>query len=87
MTVLISALVLFCAASPALGIKDVPRMSKEGLKTLLDNSDVIILDARTPNDWEQSGIKIKGAHRVDPSSVESWEPTYPKDKTIVVYCS
>jgi hypothetical protein len=87
MTVVISVLVFFCAAPPAFCIKDVPRMSKEELKALLDNPDVVIIDARAPYDWGRSETRIKGALRLDPSTLDSWEPAYPKDKTIVVYCS
>jgi hypothetical protein len=85
--VFIAGIFFFYVGSPALIADDVPRMDKNELKVLLDNPDVVILDARAPFDWNQSEDKIKGARRLDPSNVESVEKMYPKEKTIVVYCS
>jgi len=39
---------------------DVPRMTKEELKAKLDNPDLVIIDARSAHDWEDSETKIKG---------------------------
>lgn len=87
LAVFIAGIVFLCVVSPALGADDVPRMDKDELKALLDNPDVVIIDARTPSDWNKSENKIKGAHRLDQSNTESVETMYPKEKTIVVYCS
>jgi rhodanese-related sulfurtransferase len=66
----------------------VPRMNTEELKALLGNQDVIIIDVRQPGQWDESSIKIWGAHREDPSKkTESWAMKYQKDKTIVLYCT
>jgi hypothetical protein len=66
----------------------VPRMTKEELKPLLGNPDVIILDVRIADDWKKSDLKIKGAVREDPEKdYRSWASKYPKDKTLVFYCS
>jgi hypothetical protein len=81
------AVIIFCIGPPALGFDDVPRMDKDELKALLDNPDVIILDARTTSNWNQSEYKIKGAHRLDQSNADSVEAMYPKEKTIVLYCA
>lgn len=83
----IAGIVFFCVVSPALGADDVPRMDKDELKALLDNPDVVILDARTSSDWNKSENKVKGAHRLDQSNWQNLEMMYPKEKTIVVYCS
>ena len=40
-----------------------------------------------PGDWAPSNTKIKGAIREDPPKVSSWMEKYPKDKTLVFYCS
>jgi len=66
---------------------DVPRMKKDELKAMLDNSDLVILDVRYKKDWTDSDSKIKGAIREDPESVKSWAEKYSKDKTIVLYCA
>jgi hypothetical protein len=87
LAVFIVGIIFFCVGSPALRADDVPRMDKDELKALLDNPDVVILDARTPSDWNKNEYKIKGAHRLDQSNVEGVETMYPKEKTIVVYCS
>jgi rhodanese-related sulfurtransferase len=66
---------------------DVPRMTKDELKAMLDNSDLVILDVRFKKDWAEGDSKIKGAIREDPESVKSWAEKYPKDKTLVLYCA
>ena len=64
---------------------DVPRMTKEELRTMLDNPNVVILDVRTGSSWTESESKIKGAVREDPEKVDAWANKYPKDKTFVLY--
>ena len=66
---------------------DVPRMTKDELKTMLGNPDWVILDVRAQSDWKGRDSKIKGAIREDPESVKSWAGKYSKDKTIVLYCA
>ncbi len=65
--------------------EEAPRMTKEELKGMLGNLDVIIIDVRTERAWEASELKIKGAIREDPSDVNSWTDKYPKGKTWVFY--
>jgi len=48
---------------------------------------VTIIDVRTEGSWEKSDQKIKGAIRENPNEVEVWANKYPKDKTLVLYCS
>jgi rhodanese-related sulfurtransferase len=82
---IMAGLLLPCSggASP-----QVPRMSKDVLKGMLRNPDVIIIDVRLPGQWNGSKFKIMGAYHEDPGkSAESWAAKYPKDKTIVLYCS
>ncbi|MCK5009141.1 MAG: hypothetical protein KAS98_01555 [Deltaproteobacteria bacterium] len=66
---------------------EVPRMTKEELKSKLDNPDVVIIDVRVGRDWKASEMKIKGAVRGDPQDLESWAKKYSKDKTLVFYCA
>ncbi len=70
---------VLCAASSVLS-EDVPRMSKEELKNLLGNPDVIVIDVRQESDWERSDSKIKGAVRETPDEAEFWMKKYAKDK-------
>ena len=67
--------------------QDVPRMTQEELKGLIDKPEVVIIDVRANVDWLASNLKIKGALREDPRKVSSWIDKYPKDKTFVFYCS
>ena len=67
---------------------DVPMMTKEELKAMLGNPDLVIFDVRLGSDYFSSDLKIKGAVRPNMGSnlsVTVW--TYPKGKTIVVYCA
>ena len=68
---------------------DVPRISKEKLKSMLGNPDVVVIDVRTFFDRKMSTNQIKGAVREDPnpSKVKSWAKKYSKEKTIVLYCA
>jgi hypothetical protein len=85
-------IVLLAFASMALFAKaavadEVPRMSKEELRAMLGNPDVVIIDVRSGKDWEASQSKIKGAVREEPRQAKSWADKYDKDKTYVLYCA
>jgi rhodanese-related sulfurtransferase len=67
--------------------QEAPRITKEELKEMLGNPDVIIIDVRFGRGWENSELRIKGALREDPGNVNSWISKYPKEKTLVLYCS
>jgi len=66
---------------------DAPRMTKDELKAMLGNPDLIILDVRSGMDWTDSDLKIKGAIREEPDDIKSWANKYPKNKTLVLYCA
>jgi hypothetical protein len=66
---------------------DIPRMTKDELKAKLGNPEVVILDVRSPSDWDKSDLKIKGAVREDPADAKAWLGNYQKDKTYVLYCA
>jgi len=66
---------------------DVPRITKEELKSMLGNPDLIVLDVRSDSDWQASNRKILGAVRENPNDSESWAGKYPKTKTLVLYCA
>ena len=67
--------------------QDIPRMTKEDLKPLFENPDVVVIDVRAPVDWEKDSLMIKGAIREDPMNVASWMNNYSKDKGLVFYCA
>ena len=66
---------------------NVPRMTKEDLKPLVGDPNVIVIDVRSMGDWQKDTLMIKGAVREDPVDMASWMDKYPKDKTLVLYCS
>jgi hypothetical protein len=66
---------------------DVPRMTKDELKGLLGNPDLILLDVRAGSDWKGSDLKIQGAIREEPEQTKSWPEKYSKEKIIVLYCA
>ena len=70
---------------PAYG--DVGLMTKEELKTMLENPDVVILDVRRGKDWTSSEFKIPGAVYAKPQAFGEIINTYPKNKTYVLYCA
>ena len=76
-----SAFVTACASDNA------PKMTKEDLKGRLGDPEVVVVDVRAGGSWDNSATKIKGAVREDPTAVQSWVEKYPKDKTLVFYCS
>jgi rhodanese-related sulfurtransferase len=64
----------------------VPRVTKEELKSLLGNPDVIIVDVRESEDYKKSEFKIQGAVREVPEKdINGWVNKYPKDKTLIFY--
>ena len=67
--------------------ENVPRMTKEDLKPLVGDPNVIVIDVRATGDWDKDTLMIKGAIRQDPMNVASWMDKYPKDKTLVFYCA
>jgi len=76
-----------CLQNVALDAK-VPKITKEELKPLLGHPDVIILDVRVAEEWKRDALKIQGAFREDPEKdYKTWASKYPKDKTLVFYCS
>ena len=66
---------------------EVPRMTKEELKSKLDDPDVVVVDVRVGKDWKGSEFKINGAVRGDKNNIIALAGKYPKDKTFVLYCA
>jgi rhodanese-related sulfurtransferase len=68
--------------------REVPRITKEDLRSLLGNPDVIIVDVRIEEHWKESKSRIQRAVREDPEKdINTWADKYPKDKTLVFYCA
>ena len=80
----LASMALFAKAAVA---DEVSRMTKEELRAMLGNPDVVIIDVRTGKDWKASQSKIKGAVREEPKKAKAWADNYDKDKTYVLYCA
>ena len=63
------------------------RMSKDELRSMLGSADLVVIDVRTEKEWKKSDKKIIGSTWKDAEEVNAWADKYPKDKTIVLYCS
>ena len=64
---------------------EVPRISVEQTKDMLDNPEVVIIDVRTAKTWWSSRTKILNAVREEPGSLKQWAARYPQDKTLIFY--
>lgn len=92
---LLFCMILLCLAAVSVGFpggaasaqENVPRMTKEELKPLVGDPNVIVIDVRSMGDWQKDTLMIKGAVREDPVDMASWMDKYPKEKTLVLYCS
>jgi hypothetical protein len=85
--VIITLCGLFAWGCYQFAVKDTtPKMTKEELRPLLGDPNVVIIDVRLDDEWKKSESKIKGAVREDPEkAIKGWADKYPKDKTLVFY--
>ena len=79
--------ILLCRPAASAASIEVPRISIERTKQMLSNPDVVIIDVRTAKAWWRSTIKIKNAVREESGSLESLAEEYPKNKTLIFYCT
>ena len=84
---MLGILIVFIACTNVRSLKNVPRVSKDYLKAKLGSPDLVLVDVRAKNDWENSSDKITGAVRMDPKAVDTWLETLPKDREIILYCA
>jgi hypothetical protein len=64
---------------------EIPRISKEKVRAMMGNPDVVILDCRPEEQWKSSEQKLPGAVYENPLQVKLWAQKYSKDKTIIIY--
>ena len=83
---IMTSLFLFAASLAAMAAS-VPRMTVGELKAHLGEVDYQVLDVRSGGDWANSEVKVSGAERVDPRSVDRWADNYDREKTVVLYCA
>ena len=87
LSVMFAVIVLFTVSASLNAGGEALRISKEEVKAKLGSPNVILLDVRTGNDWDNSGEKIVGAVRMNPKEVDAWSETLVKGKEIILYCS
>lgn len=80
-------LILFCLASTTVLAAQVPTMTRDELKALLGNPDLVLLDVRNGTDWNDSDVKIKGAVRIDNRDLTAAVKNYRRESTFVLYCA
>jgi rhodanese-related sulfurtransferase len=83
---LLACLILMFTASLS-GAEELTLISKDQLRGELTKPEVMVVDVRAPHDWDSAQWKIQGARRLSPAEVGQSMAQYPKDKTIVFYCS
>ncbi len=83
---LVLALVLTSMGSPQ-AKSEVALMTKDELKAMMDDPDLVILDVRKGKDWTSSEFKIKGAVHAKPKEYASWAGNHSKSKKFVLYCA
>ncbi len=67
---------------------ETPLITKERLLSMMEKPDVVIVDVREGESWKGSKEKIRGAGREDPEKdIQGWVDRYPREKTLVFYCS
>lgn len=78
---------LFAFALPTYGADEVPKISVEELKDILESPGLVIFDVRSGKDWGSSERKISGAVRVNSQDINSWAGAYSKEQKMVFYCA
>jgi rhodanese-related sulfurtransferase len=87
MILLAFVLATLITTSQAVLADEIPRITKEEAKEMLDNPDVVFLDVRSGSDWRASDIKIKGSVYGDPTKLKDWISNYDMKKTYILYCA
>lgn len=72
-------------AVPATASDEAPRMTKEELRRLLGDPDLVVIDVRVGGD--QAPTRIPGSKHERAAEVGTWAENYPKGKRIVLYCA
>jgi len=67
---------------------DVTRVTADEVKARMDREEkFIFVDARNPEAWAKSDVKLPGALRLTPEEAEKHVGDLPRDRTIITYCT
>jgi rhodanese-related sulfurtransferase len=78
---------ILITTSHEISATEIPRITKEEARELMDNPDVVFLDVRSGSDWRASDIKINGAVHEDSTNLKDWISNYDMKKTYILYCA
>jgi len=81
------AVLLGCAATEPTSTTDVPKITKDELRARLNDPQVVILDVRLQEQWDESDRKITGSSHENPDKVQDWIGNYAQNKTYVLLCA
>jgi rhodanese-related sulfurtransferase len=62
-------------------------VSARDAKQLLDDGQVVFVDARNPVAWGEASNKLPGAIRIPADEVTQHLGELPSDRTVVTYCT
>ena len=66
----------------------VQRITSAELKRMMDaHEPVTVIDARSPESWQNSDVEIAGSLRVPPDELERHVSEIPRDRRAVAYCT
>ena len=69
-------------------LTEVARVSPEDVeRRLVRGGSVTLIDARNPQAWGESDLKLPGAIRVPADEVEAHLRDIPRDRPVVAYCT
>lgn len=64
------------------------KVSVSDVKERMDRGEsFVFLDARNPKAWGGSDVKLPGAIRAPVDEVDRYVAQFPRDRTIVPYCT
>jgi rhodanese-related sulfurtransferase len=67
---------------------DVTRITPDEVKARMDRGEkFVFIDARNPEAWAESNVKLPGAARLRPEEAEKHVGDLPRDRTIITYCT
>lgn len=67
---------------------DITRIGAVAVREMLEGGEhVVFVDARVPEAWARSDVKLPGAIRVPPDDVAAHRDEIPQDYAVITYCT
>ena len=67
---------------------DATRVTADEVKARMDRGEKFgFVDARNPEAWAESDVKLPGVLRLTPEEAEKHMGDLPRDRTIITYCT